>query len=115
VALIVAAAWAIGTIVSAQVPYQRLLRAESEPQNWLTYAGGYKSQRYSALDQINRKNVAGLKLTWAYQMAKAGVVETSPPIVQPRAVVASEQGSARDVVGKARRAPGGGPLAPGNV
>ena len=81
VALIVAGAWAAGVIVSAQVPYQRLLRAESEPQNWLTYAGGYKSQRYSALDQINRKNVAGLKLAWAYQMPRAGVVETSPLVV----------------------------------
>ena len=81
VALIIAGAWAAGQIAFAQVPYQRLLRAESEPQNWLTYAGGYKSQRYSALDQINRKNVASLKLAWAYQMPRAGVVETSPLVV----------------------------------
>ena len=40
--------WVIGTgllfgalvaSVGAQVPYQRLLKAESDPQNWLTYAG----------------------------------------------------------------------------
>ncbi len=64
-------------ILVAQVPYQRLLRAASEPQNWLTFAGDYKSQRYSALDQINRQTVSRLKVAWAYQV-KPGVVETSP-------------------------------------
>ena len=28
--------------VFAQVSYQRLLNAEKEPQNWLTYGGSYK-------------------------------------------------------------------------
>ena len=67
--------------VHAQVPYERLLKAESDPQNWMTYAGSYKSHRYSALDQINRKNVASLKLAWAYQIQRAGIVETSPLVV----------------------------------
>ena len=31
---------------------ERMLHAEREPQNWLTYGGGYSSQRYSLLDQI---------------------------------------------------------------
>ena len=31
----------------AQVPYDRIVKAESEPANWLTYAGSYKSQRYT--------------------------------------------------------------------
>ena len=63
------------------MPYERLLKAESDPQNWMTYAGSYKSHRYSALDQINRKNVASLKLAWAYQIQRAGIVETSPLVV----------------------------------
>ena len=29
--------------VSAQVTSDRLLRAADEPQNWLTYSGGYAS------------------------------------------------------------------------
>ena len=66
-----------GSSLAAQVSYQRLLKAESEPQNWLTYAGSYRSHRYSALTQINRQNVAQLKIAWAYQM-RSGVVETSP-------------------------------------
>src|SRR4030095_6427134 len=65
----------------AQVSYQRLLNAEKEPQNWLTYAGSYKSHRYSPLAQINRQNAGQLKLAWAYQMQRPGVVETSPLVV----------------------------------
>jgi len=76
-AIACAAIWMSGALIDAQVPYQRLLRAASEPQNWLTYGGSYKSQRYSALDQINRQTVSRLKVAWAYQM-RPGVVETSP-------------------------------------
>jgi alcohol dehydrogenase (cytochrome c) len=71
----------LGVRATAQVTYQRVLRAESEPHNWLTYAGTYKSQRYSALDQINRQNASRLKMAWAYQMPRGGVVETSPIVV----------------------------------
>ena len=67
--------------VRAQVSYARLLKAESDPQNWLTYAGSYKSHRYSGLDQINRRNVSSLKLAWAYQIQRAGIIETSPLVV----------------------------------
>jgi len=76
-AVVFVAIWTTSALIDAQVPYSRLLRAASEPQNWLTYAGSYKSQRYSALDQINRQNVSRLKVAWAYQ-TRPGVVETSP-------------------------------------
>ena len=36
---------------------ERLIKADKEPQNWLTYFGAYNAWRYSALDQINRTNV----------------------------------------------------------
>src|SRR3954471_10489202 len=65
----------------AQVPYERIVKAESEPANWLTYAGSYKSQRYTQLDQINKQNVAQLKPAWVYQLRTGGVFETSPVIV----------------------------------
>jgi alcohol dehydrogenase (cytochrome c) len=66
---------------SAQVPYQRIVRAEAEPANWLTYAGSYKSQRYSQLDQITRRNVGQLKPAWVYQIRQPGLIETSPIVV----------------------------------
>ena len=52
--------------VSAQVTYDRLLRADREPHNWLTYSGGYAGHRYSPLSQINRTNVKNLQLKWSY-------------------------------------------------
>ncbi|MFQ5930663.1 MAG: hypothetical protein ACE5MK_13295, partial [Acidobacteriota bacterium] len=52
--------------VQAQVTYERLLRADKEPENWLTYSGTYKSHRHSRLDQINRENVAQLELAWRW-------------------------------------------------
>jgi PQQ-dependent dehydrogenase (methanol/ethanol family) len=65
----------------AQVPYDRIVKAESEPANWLTYAGSYKSQRYTQLDQINKQNVTQLKPAWVYQLRTGGVFETSPVVV----------------------------------
>ena len=66
---------------SAQVPYDRLVKAESEPANWLTYGGSYKSQRYTSLDQINKQNVTQLKPAWVYQIRAGGTFETSPVVV----------------------------------
>src|SRR6516164_10881970 len=67
--------------LTAQVSYQRLLQAGTEPQNWLTYSGSYKSWRYSALNQINRQNASTLKLAWVYQMVTIHKVETTPLVV----------------------------------
>ena len=64
--------------VSAQVTADRIRHADREPQNWLTYAGNYQSHRHSALTQINRQNVAGLKTAWVYQIRQPGIIETSP-------------------------------------
>ena len=50
----------------AQVTSDRILHSDREPQNWLTYSGGYSSHRYSALDQISRANVKNLQLKWVY-------------------------------------------------
>jgi alcohol dehydrogenase (cytochrome c) len=50
----------------AHVTYDRLLRADREPQNWLSYSGNYAGHRYSPLTQINRTNVKYLQLKWSY-------------------------------------------------
>jgi len=62
----------------AQVPYERLVHATSEPQSWLTYSGDFQARRYSALTQINRENVSGLKVLWMYQMKTRHKFETTP-------------------------------------
>src|SRR6266567_2608376 len=50
----------------AQVAYDRVLHAEREPQNWLTYSGGYAGKRFSPMTQINRDNVKNLQMKWVY-------------------------------------------------
>jgi alcohol dehydrogenase (cytochrome c) len=68
------------TTAVAQVPYQRIVHAEREPQNWLTYSGDYAGHRYSALTQIDRGNVASVRMAWALQMSSVRT-ETSPIVV----------------------------------
>ena len=63
------------------VPYERILHAQSEPQNWLTYSGSYFSQQYSSLKQINRQNVSSLKIAWMYQPSRPVANLESSPIV----------------------------------
>ena len=50
----------------AEVTYDRLLRADREPQNWLSYSGNYAGHRYSPLSQIDRTNIKYLQLKWSY-------------------------------------------------
>lgn len=62
------------------VPFERLVDAASEPHNWFTYSGTYAAERFSLLDQIDRDNVADLRVEWVYQTAP-GLVETTPVVV----------------------------------
>jgi alcohol dehydrogenase (cytochrome c) len=65
----------------AEVNHQRLLNAEKDPGNWLTYSGGFKGWRYSPLDQITRENVGRLNVKWIYQMPTTHVVSATPLVV----------------------------------
>lgn len=67
---LIAASGAAGSASAADVTFERLLNADKEPQNWLTNHQDYDSHRHSALDQINRDTVGGLKL--AYALALGG-------------------------------------------
>src|SRR6188474_3829254 len=40
---------------------------------WQSYAGGAHSSQYSALDQINKKNVAKLQVAWSFPIAGASI------------------------------------------
>jgi len=77
-----AALWlACSVSLGAQVTYERLLHADKEPQNWLTYAGSYKSWRYSTLDQIRTANAKDIELKWAYQLSAIDKFEATPLVV----------------------------------
>ena len=73
--------WALLTCcAAAQVPFNRILDADKEPGNWLTYSRNLQGQRYSPLKEIDTQNVSGLKVKWAYQFPDRGN-EVSPIVV----------------------------------
>jgi alcohol dehydrogenase (cytochrome c) len=66
----------------AQVTYDRLLRANQEPQNWLTYSGDYASLRHTALKQIDPTNAKNLEQKWVFQAdASLQNFEATPLVV----------------------------------
>ena len=85
------------------VSSDRLLNAESEPENWLMYSGNYKAQRYSALTQLDRRNVEELEIAWVHQLSVLDRAETTPLVVDgvmfitesPSTVIAVDAASGR--------------------
>jgi alcohol dehydrogenase (cytochrome c) len=69
-----------GTL-GAQVSFDRIVNAEKEPQNWLTYSGNTMSQRYSPLTQITPQNVKDLELKWVFQARSLEKFEATPLVV----------------------------------
>jgi alcohol dehydrogenase (cytochrome c) len=55
------------TALTAQTPFDRLVNAERDPANWLTYSGTLDGQRYSRLTQITPANAKDLELKWVLQ------------------------------------------------
>jgi PQQ-dependent dehydrogenase (methanol/ethanol family) len=56
---------------SGEVTYERIRNADKYPGDWLTYHGTYKGWHYSALDQINTKNVSKLTVAWTHAMPRS--------------------------------------------
>jgi len=65
----------------AEVPYERLLNAKQEPQNWLMYSGTYASNRFTPLRQIDPANVRNLEQKWVYQTRIIGAWQATPLVV----------------------------------
>jgi alcohol dehydrogenase (cytochrome c) len=65
----------------AQVTFERILAADSEPENWLSYSGTPFNQRYSPLDQITRANVHDLELAWVWQARSLEKFEATALVV----------------------------------
>jgi alcohol dehydrogenase (cytochrome c) len=63
------------------VPFERLLKSNQEPNNWLTYGGSLTSQRHSALTQITPQNVRDLELKWVFQSRSLEKHEVTPLVV----------------------------------
>src|SRR6185312_7456210 len=60
---------------------QAASHSESQNQDWPVYGGTLESTHYSALTQINRTNVAKLRVAWMFDSQEDGGLQTSPIIV----------------------------------
>ena len=67
--------------LQAQVTFERIVNAEREPQNWLSYSGTVDNQRYSRLDQINTRTVGQLELQWVWQARSLEKFEATALVV----------------------------------
>src|SRR3984893_15601723 len=74
-------ALAASPVRAADVTYERLVNPE--PRNWLMNHHDYASQRYSALDVIDRANFKNLRLAFAVALGGASGNEnlTARPLV----------------------------------
>jgi glucose dehydrogenase len=46
--------------------------------DWSMYAGNLAGTKYSALKQIDTRNVSQLAQAWSYRLAERGAFETTP-------------------------------------
>lgn len=67
-------------LAQTAVPFERIVNADREPGNWLTYSRNYQGHRHSPLTELTPRNAAGLKVKWAYQMRDGGN-QVSPIVV----------------------------------
>ena len=63
---------------AAAVDAERLLNADAETSQWLSYGRTYNEQRFSPLDDINADNVEDLGLAWFVDLPTNQNVESTP-------------------------------------
>ena len=97
-----AAIFALASLASAQVPFQRIVDADKEPGNWLSYSRTLDGHRYSPLNEINAANVSRLKVKWAVQFADAR--EEVSPIVIDDILYVTSPNAAEAIDGRSGRA-----------
>ena len=89
VLLVMGATWTLGgqsqtpASQSSGLPitYDRLLKADQEPGNWLMYNSTYNGWRFSRLNQITAQNVKNLKVKWLFQGRHVEKFETTPLVI----------------------------------
>ena len=64
-----------------KVDAERIIQADREPGNWMSYGRTYDEQRFSPLKQINADNAAHLGLAWYYDLDTHRGQEATPIVV----------------------------------
>jgi alcohol dehydrogenase (cytochrome c) len=91
------------------VPVTNDMMLNPPPEDWLTFRRTLDNQGYSPLDQINRENVADLKLVWSRSLAPGNMEGT--PLVhdgvmympQPAGVISAYDATNGDKIWEYRR------------
>ncbi|MBV9182975.1 MAG: PQQ-dependent dehydrogenase, methanol/ethanol family [Acidobacteria bacterium] len=65
----------------ADVSESRIINADREPGNWMSYGRTYEEQRFSPLRQIHDGNASRLRLAWFYDLDTSRGQEATPIIV----------------------------------
>ena len=65
----------------ANVDGARIIAADKEPGNWMSYGRTYDEQRFSPLDKISEANVGQMGLAWSYDLDTNRGQEATPLIV----------------------------------
>jgi alcohol dehydrogenase (cytochrome c) len=60
------------------VTFDRIVHADREPHNWLTYSGTLQGERHTGLRQITPGNVENLEIAWVAQATTADKIEATP-------------------------------------
>jgi len=66
---------------AGDVNESRLVGADPDPANWMTYGRTYSEQRFSPLNQINDQNVSQLGLAWYFDLDTHRGQEATPVVV----------------------------------
>jgi alcohol dehydrogenase (cytochrome c) len=77
----------------SDVTDQRLLEADKDPNNWLTYYRTYNGWRYSPLAQVNTQNVKRLVPKWMLSLGEAGNQQATPLVNNGIMIVTSPAGT----------------------
>jgi quinohemoprotein ethanol dehydrogenase len=59
----------------------RMIRAASEPENWLVNGGTFNGEHYSTLDQINLQTINRLRPAWSFDFDTTRSQESEPIVV----------------------------------
>jgi quinohemoprotein ethanol dehydrogenase len=64
-----------------RIDRERLLAADSEPENWFSTGRDFGKSHYSPLTEINKTNIGRLGLAWEYQTQTKRGLEATPIVV----------------------------------
>lgn len=78
---------------SEPVTAQRLLNADKEPGNWLSFYGNYQGWRYSPLKQVDTSNVGRLSVKWTFLPGPEEAFQAVPIVVDGNMYLISPQHS----------------------